>query len=102
MKYIHLKCLREWIRKRTNNKKNKIVIDFPVKTISCELCKSTYPLAIHFNGKIHEIIKLNVPSCPYMVVESDSKDISFISFQSSKNVLIVILLIASLGSSRRF
>ena len=59
------------------------------------------------NDQSPKLRKTPVPSktrklSPYMVVESDSKDISFISFQSSKNVLIVTLLITSLGSSGRF
>ena len=79
MKYIHLKCLQEWL----NGKKS--VKELPFSTIylfrisSCELCKANFPginkifqfLFIEFireNHKRIEIFKLNRPTEGHFIV----------------------------------
>lgn len=91
MKYIHLKCLKKWIYKRIPVNNNSNVINLPIKKISCELCKSRYPLAIYFNGNIYETISIKVPNYPYMIAESESKDLIYMNL-SSKNFVVVKML----------
>lgn len=92
MKYTHLNCLRLWMNQRIEVKSqaNSAIVTW--KSLSCELCKSPYPFAVYFNGKIYELINCQLPEPPYAIFECYSKDsadsngLCVISF-SNKNIL---------------
>lgn len=43
MKFIHLECLQKWLRGKTIIKQNAISTTIIYKSLSCELCKTTFP-----------------------------------------------------------
>ena len=76
MKYIHLECLKPWIKQNLNITET---IDSTIiywKSLSCELCKAPYPFAIYFNGKIFELINHKPPPYPYVIFEHKIKESS--------------------------
>ncbi len=95
MRYIHLNCLRQWIKQRITVTTDANVTAITWKTLTCELCKTPYPFAVYFDGKIHELINTEPPKTPYAVFESiirnseDSNGIYVVSFQSKTSISIV-------------
>eukprot|EP00826_Nyctotherus_ovalis_P000725 TRINITY_DN10026_c0_g4_i1.p1 TRINITY_DN10026_c0_g4~~TRINITY_DN10026_c0_g4_i1.p1 ORF type:complete len:297 (-),score=50.59 TRINITY_DN10026_c0_g4_i1:155-1045(-) len=73
MKFIHLECLKPWIKQRimVSESFDSTVITW--KSMNCELCKTPYPFAVYFDGKVFELIDCKVPKCPYIVFEHNSK-----------------------------
>ncbi len=52
LKYIHLKCLQNWIHAQSLNlseESNDFCLVYNVKQISCEICKEKYPDFIYLN-----------------------------------------------------
>ena len=52
LKYIHLKCLQNWIHAQSLNlseESNNFCLVYNVKQISCEICKEKYPDFIYLN-----------------------------------------------------
>lgn len=96
MKFIHLECLKSWIKQRVTITQKQNSINIYWKSLSCELCKSPYPFAIYFQGRIFELIKVTPPKKPYIVLEALSKDmketigICIVSFANSKEIDIVL------------
>lgn len=55
MKYVHLQCLQTWLRSKqhlTTAFKSKLCDFFSHKALTCELCKTRYPLTLNLKGKI--------------------------------------------------
>lgn len=73
MKYIHLKCLRLWMNQNIQVKQRANCTNIAWKLLECELCKTPYPFAVYFNGKIYELIDCQLPQPPYAVFECYSK-----------------------------
>ena len=76
MKYIHLECLRHWLRtsifeqiEDTNN-----CCIYLYRTPECELCKTKYPDFIRHNGKLYEIIDLQSNYFNYALIETITHD----------------------------
>ena len=88
MKYIHLKCLREW----TDSKKQSEITDGVQShfwdNLNCELCKAGLDLVVRSAtdpDKTLFLLELNRPAnSPYMIIESDiecpSKVIHILTF----------------------
>ncbi len=43
MKYIHVKCLQQWLKSKLHTKHSSNSIAIYWKTLECELCKTPYP-----------------------------------------------------------
>lgn len=69
MKFVHLQCLKSWIRRRISVKESSQVTLIKWKSLSCELCRAPYPFAISFNGQIFELVDCALPNSPYIVFE---------------------------------
>jgi len=74
VRYIHLNCLKAWIKQRVEVKETPHATSIMWKSLNCELCKSPYPFAVYFNGKIHELLTFKLPNPPYIIFEHFSKD----------------------------
>ena len=107
MKYIHLECLRAWIKQRVEIKEKQSTTIITWKSLNCELCKSPYPFAVYFNGHIYELINYKKPIPPYAIFEhytkegSDSTGICIITFSTKQELRIVKLNIYILGTAQR-
>jgi len=95
MKYIHLKCLKAWIKQRVEVKETPCITSIVWKSLNCELCGSPYPFAVEFNGRIHELISYKIPAPPYAIFEHYNKEednscgISIVKFTEKPIIRIV-------------
>lgn len=96
MKFIHLNCLRKWIHQRIRTKDDNTIIRINWEDLACELCQTPYPFAVYFNGKIHELIMMDSPIPPYMVLynitgnNESSNEILVMRFFPKATILFVI------------
>lgn len=74
MKYIHLSCLQMCLKSKINTRSSESALSFSWKTMSCDLCKKTYPHKFNISGNIVELIEIPKPSERYLILESLCKD----------------------------
>ena len=75
-KYIHLKCLKQWI-----NTKNCLKVDqnefcsvFVFTESECEICKTKFPDLVNHNGKLHSLLDFSDEFKNYLILESLTLD----------------------------
>ena len=81
MKYIHYKCLKNWLNSKieedisidSDNPKNE-TISYNRKDICCELCKEKLPDYIKYNGRYYNITFYKPKFEEYLVLESMRAD----------------------------
>ena len=77
MKYIHLNCLKKWLKINTYilQENNEFLKTFKVKKAECELCKTELPDFVRHKGKLYEIIDFGDEFKNYALFENliDSK-----------------------------
>ena len=98
LKYIHYKCLKNWINAKINNdssiSEDDLVISYDSKDIKCEICKEKFPDYIYYHNKYYNI-KFYSPSFKkYLILESFRNDIYQSNFfhiisLENKNVFII-------------
>ena len=98
VKYVHLKCLQEWLQTKCNIKQgndNSCCSIYTYKKIECELCKTMLPDFIQSGNNLYEIWKFTEPKFSnYITLESidsktfTSKTIYIINFQNKHSISI--------------
>jgi len=68
MKYIHLKCLQEWLNGKKTMRELPFSSIYLFRISQCELCKENFPDYVRENGKRIEIFKLNKPTDGHFLV----------------------------------
>jgi len=73
IEYVHLGCLRHWIRGRLN------LSDAPggsyfYRPLSCELCKAVYPTYIHSGHERSPLVEVPWTQPPFIVLENMVRD----------------------------
>ena len=75
MKYIHLKCLREWTDSRKQFHDLPGLKSYYWENLNCELCKAQLDLVVQSTTNSNQAIFLldieRPQDCPYMIIESD-------------------------------
>ena len=84
MKFIHLMCLRQWLNSRKVSRTTDNCISFTWKSIDCEICKSNIPFSLDRIGKESELLRIEKPKSPFLVLEGVGNDKN-----SNKGVYIV-------------
>lgn len=75
MKYIHLDCLRDWLKSKISIKTFTHMISYSFKTLECELCLTQFPMKIKGkNNNTYDLIHMNYPDSSYMILEQVVKD----------------------------
>ena len=74
MKYIHLECLRHWMQSRMVDRKTDHCLTFSWKSLDCEICKSNIPFSFEGTGKENELLKIQKPKSPFIVLEGVGND----------------------------
>ena len=76
MKYIHLDCLKQWLKTSIFVKieSNKDSFLYLYKTPECELCKTKFTDYIRHKGKLYEILDFKNDFSNYLIVESITID----------------------------
>jgi hypothetical protein len=73
IEYVHLGCLRHWIRGRLN------LSDSPggsyfYRPLSCELCKAVYPTYVHIGQDRTPLVEVPGTPAPFIVMENMVRD----------------------------
>lgn len=71
---VHFYCLKNWMQYKIISKATSNVTSYQWKKLDCEICLSQWPKKIKHQNEIHELITLNKPSMPYMIIEKISSD----------------------------
>jgi len=66
---VHFSCLKSWIRNKIVTKSNNNTATYHWKRLECEVCKKTLPRKIIFKGQMHELINIERPDCPYIILD---------------------------------
>lgn len=91
VKYVHLKCMQNWVRSKLNMQQNKNIVTILWKNLHCELCKDKLPITLEQDGEILSLIPFDEHiSGSYVMLESFSKEkdstgIHLIDLSSNQN-----------------
>lgn len=74
MKFIHLMCLRQWLNSRMISRNTENCVSFSWKSIDCEICKAIIPFSLDGIGKEGEVLRIEKPKSPFLVLEGVGND----------------------------
>lgn len=74
MKYIHAACLRNWLKGKITTRHSERAASYFWKDLSCELCKESLPSFLTVNGRTIELVSIEYPTTPYLVLEDSRPD----------------------------
>jgi len=78
LKFIHIKCLQQWLQNRLHCKTTAISISFVWKTFKCEICNEAYPSknpnrlpleSIQYNDVSFDTVIFPKKEAPYIIIE---------------------------------
>eukprot|EP00747_Dinoflagellata_sp_TGD_P170202 gnl/TRDRNA2_/TRDRNA2_201152_c0_seq1.p1 gnl/TRDRNA2_/TRDRNA2_201152_c0~~gnl/TRDRNA2_/TRDRNA2_201152_c0_seq1.p1 ORF type:complete len:448 (+),score=62.26 gnl/TRDRNA2_/TRDRNA2_201152_c0_seq1:141-1484(+) len=73
IEYVHLGCLRHWIKGRLNFSDASSGSYF-YRPLSCELCKSSYPAYVHHANERFPLVEVPWTAPPFIVLENMVRD----------------------------
>jgi hypothetical protein len=71
---VHFHCLKNWMQYKIISKATQHVTSYQWKKLDCEICLIQWPKKVKFMGEVHELITLNRPNVPYMIIEKTTND----------------------------
>lgn len=71
---VHFHCLKMWMQYKIILRSTQNVTSYQWKKLDCEICLRQWPKKIKFQNVVHELITLNRPAGPYMIIEKPSTD----------------------------
>jgi len=74
MKYIHLGCLRGWIKSGLSVMQTENSTSYFWKTAECEICKYALPMKFHAHGKPFDLFYIEKPNVPYIILEGIARE----------------------------
>ncbi len=77
--FVHFMCLKRWIKHKVIAKNNQNIATYQWKKLECEICLHELPRRVSFESQIKEIITIEKPSCPYIILEKINDDNSTLS-----------------------
>lgn len=77
---VHFSCLRNWIQYKIIAKHSHNVANYQWKKLECEICLEPLPRRIQHGTGIFELISIERPQTPYMIVEKIGEDKKSSSF----------------------
>lgn len=72
VKYIHLNCLKSWLRSKVTVRASDHSVTYQWKTLECEICKTELPFTLNFHGNSLSLFDFDKPQAPYIVLEAYS------------------------------
>lgn len=66
---VHYACLKNWMQYKIIAKSNTNVVAYQWKKLDCEICLTKWPRKIKFQNQLHELISIEKPVGPYLMVE---------------------------------
>jgi len=67
--YLHISCLQNWISMKMSKKQGVDVSCSYWKKLNCEVCKASLPDVINLAGEKKELVPIERPETPYIIVE---------------------------------
>lgn len=67
--YVHIQCLQDWITSKLKKKMNPDTTCFYWKKLNCEVCKVSLPDLVEVNHDRKELIPIQRPQGPYILME---------------------------------
>jgi hypothetical protein len=74
IKYIHTECIRHWLRSRIQTKTTFSTTSYYWTDLNCELCKTSLPSSVYYMGMKIDLISIDYPDKPYILLEEYSPD----------------------------
>lgn len=81
---VHFGCLRNWVQYKIIAKHSQNVANYHWKKLECEICLEPLPRRIQFGTGIFELINIDKPQTPHIILEKLGED-----HKSTSYVLIV-------------
>jgi hypothetical protein len=72
--YVHFSCLKFWIQKKTKIAHTDSTSSIVWKKLQCEICKIPFPKKMMVNGEEKDLVKIERPEEPYIMLESHNAD----------------------------
>lgn len=73
IEFVHLGCLRHWIKGRLNLSENTGGSYF-FRPLACELCKAVYPTYVYQNSERQHLVEVPHTQPPFIVLENMVRD----------------------------
>jgi len=89
--YVHIQCLQDWISSKLKKKVNAETTCFYWKKLLCEVCKISLPDLVDISGQRQELIPVQRPEGPYLLLERVFYDKSKESADNSKTFVLLSL-----------
>ena len=89
--FVHIKCLQDWISSKVKKKVNPGVTCSYWKKLNCEVCKLPLPDLCDIDDKGVELIPIQRPDTPYIVLERVFYDKSKENYDNSKMLVLLSL-----------
>jgi len=67
--YVHIKCIQDWINSKVKRKLNHDVSSLYWKKLNCEVCKVPLPDIVECRNEKKELIPIERPDAPYILLE---------------------------------
>ena len=74
IKYIHTDCIRHWLKSRIQTKTTATTASYYWTDFNCELCKTCLPSSVYYMGFKIDLVSIEYPDKPYMLLEEYSPD----------------------------
>ncbi|CAD8094575.1 unnamed protein product [Paramecium sonneborni] len=93
IKYIHLECLKTWLRMKLENRQSDNCIVYLWKNLECELCKYNYPPKFKSDDAYYDLVELSKPNdYPYLMMEFTNKQGQQLEWNNSSGIYILKFL----------
>lgn len=90
---VHFICLKNWIQYKILAKNNHNVATYQWKKLECEICLRPFPRKVKFEQKVSELINVERPPCPYIILEKlnqDQKSYTYVLIIPDENEVVKI------------
>ena len=74
MKYIHFKCLRDWLKNKVTSRVYDFMTLHGIKTLDCELCKTKFSDKVKIKNDMYDLVDFQKPASNYIVLEALVKE----------------------------
>lgn len=69
IKYIHVECIKNWLRSRIQTKTTGYAVSYYWNDLVCELCKTSLPASVYYQGTKMDLVSIEYPTKPYILFE---------------------------------
>jgi hypothetical protein len=66
---VHYQCLKNWMQYKIISKVSTNIASYQWKKLDCEICLIPWPRKIKYQSELHEMITIEKPEVPYIIIE---------------------------------